>query len=409
MPDSGARESLDRARLAIARFRVEGDDGCDRAMRYVTRAAAEKLGCARVGVWFFEDDARTAIASPLVYDARAGRYFEDEQILTEAEFPAYFAALRGNRVIAAVDATSDPATRELSTPYLTPRGIRALLDVPVYRGGEIVGILCHEDLRARRWDDDECAFATSVADMLAVALEGARRVALERELRIADRQLAVARRAEAISRVAGALGHDLNNMLSAILTAAHSLPEANDGARKVIIDAAEHGGALARELLDLARGHEGPAPTPAEGANALERMRPLLMELASPHPLEWDVSLGACELAANAGELERVAMSFVQNAKEASSGDTPIALMARVVDGHFELTVRDEGTGMTPEVMERAFDPFFTTKPHGTGLGLAMVRAIAMRRAGTVHFDTAVGQGTTITLRLPMAQPRRPG
>jgi signal transduction histidine kinase len=221
---------------------------------------------------------------------------------------------------------------------------------------------------------------------------------------MADRRLAIARRAEAVARVAGALGHDLNNMLAAILAAARSLPSSAGDARSVILDAAQRGSALAHELLDLARGHEGPAPAPAQGANVLESLRPVLVQLAAPNPLEWDVQVAACDVAANAGELERIAINVVQNAKEASNGATPIRLGARVVDGYLELTVRDSGTGMTPEVMERAFDPFFTTKPHGNGLGLAAVRAIATRRAGTVHLETASGRGTTFTIRLPITR-----
>src|SRR5687768_3321750 len=114
MSERTRRESLDRARLAIARYRIEGDDGTDRAMRYVTRASAEKLGCARVGVWLFVDEERSAIASPLVYDNRAHDYEGDCQIIEEGQCPGYFEALRGKRVIAAGNARTDRATRELA-------------------------------------------------------------------------------------------------------------------------------------------------------------------------------------------------------------------------------------------------------------------------------------------------------
>jgi CheY-like chemotaxis protein len=67
------------------------------------------------------------------------------------------------------------------------------------------------------------------------------------------------------------------------------------------------------------------------------------------------------------------------------------------------LTVTDTGTGMPPEVMERAFDPFFTTKPigQGTGLGLSMIYGFARQSEGGVKMDSAVGVGTTVRVYLP--------
>lgn len=61
----------------------------------------------------------------------------------------------------------------------------------------------------------------------------------------------------------------------------------------------------------------------------------------------------------------------------------------------------DEGTGMPPEVRERATAPFFTTRPSGTGLGLAIVARIVRAHQGRLTIDSIPGQGTTVTLILP--------
>ena len=62
---------------------------------------------------------------------------------------------------------------------------------------------------------------------------------------------------------------------------------------------------------------------------------------------------------------------------------------------------------MTPEIQQRIFEPFFTTRAQGTGLGLPIVRRIIESHSGTVTVESALGLGTTFTVRLPCAEPSR--
>lgn len=398
-------ESLDAARLAIARFNPSGEDGPIRAMRHAARTSAEKLRCARVGVWLFADEAERSIVSPLVFDARRGEYDEDPQTLSEEVCPSYFAAIRGRRVVAVADVSVDPITAELRGSYLAPRGIRSLLDVPIYRSGEVIGVLCHEDSSPRHWSEDERAFATSVADMLAVVFESERRLECERELHASQRQASEARQSEVIARVAGSLGHDLNNLLAVVLAATESLPRSAEDTKQVIRGAAKRGADLARELLQLGRGEEGASSAPAAISVVLNGVRPLLEHVVSPCELVWEVESGGARVVADAQELERIVVNLVVNAREALPTHGRVRLRTVVDATRVRISVSDNGTGMSSSVAERIFDPFYSTKPRGTGLGLSIVKAIVARRGGNVTLETREGAGTTFHVELPLVAP----
>ena len=66
------------------------------------------------------------------------------------------------------------------------------------------------------------------------------------------------------------------------------------------------------------------------------------------------------------------------------------------------MSVEDTGAGMSAETLARAFDMFFTTKPQGTGLGMAIARSVVERHGGELRLDSAPGQGTTASVRLPL-------
>ena len=85
---------------------------------------------------------------------------------------------------------------------------------------------------------------------------------------------------------------------------------------------------------------------------------------------------------------------------------TAHALSGLTAGDYVRLTVRDTGTGMPPEVLERMFDPFFTTKPigEGSGMGLAVVHGLVTSHGGAILVDSAIGKGTKIEVYLPRAQ-----
>ncbi len=94
---------------------------------------------------------------------------------------------------------------------------------------------------------------------------------------------------------------------------------------------------------------------------------------------------------------------LVDNAVDASPAGKAVKLSIHQRDGRIVFEVRDEGMGMSPEIVRRAGEPFFTTKPpgKGMGLGLFLVRLVAERLGGCLRLESEVGKGTLAVLELP--------
>ncbi len=148
----------------------------------VLETDAAMLGVARVSFWRFADGGRTIDCEDM-WVAPARRH-EPGPVLRATSYPRYFRALGESRAIAADDARVDPRTNEFAESYLAPNGITSMLDVPVWRGGRVVGILCHEHVGPpRRWTPEEQDFAAALADMIALGLESAERDRIAAALR----------------------------------------------------------------------------------------------------------------------------------------------------------------------------------------------------------------------------------
>ena len=104
---------------------------------------------------------------------------------------------------------------------------------------------------------------------------------------------------------------------------------------------------------------------------------------------------GAGQLTADRSQLEQVLINLVRNAYE--SGATEVLLSA---NGEGEIRIKDNGSGMSPDVIDHAFIPFFTTKPSGTGIGLSLCRQIILKHSGTIRVESQQGKGTTFIIQL---------
>lgn len=121
------------------------------------------LKIQQVGLWCFTD--HDLLRCEMLLDRDNG--FTQEALLIDRwSFPGYFAALDQKKVIRAVDALNDPATKDLAELFLKPLNIKSLLDVPIYFGDKLNGIICCEQTAMiKHWSEDEVAFVVALAEI----------------------------------------------------------------------------------------------------------------------------------------------------------------------------------------------------------------------------------------------------
>ena len=403
---------IELARLELARVALRQTAELSRALRQATEVAANTIDVDRAGVWI--------LAGPelrcLHQFVRSRDEHSEGATIELATIPAYVRAIHERRVLRADDALTHPATRELAEGYLVPLGITSMLDSPIFKEGDVVGVICLEHVGpARTWTSREIDFASSVADIVAVVFEQEARLEAEAKQRAAEAQVERARRMEALVRMGAHLAHDFKNVLQAISLGSDALrasrdPKSLDDLARYLGDEARNGARLVDDLLAFCR-EQSRDRTKLDFVAVVRdletRLRTLLGERCA---LAVDLPEQPLFVVADAAQVERVVTNLVINARDAMpEGGTATVRLSPLVDPHAHahalLEVNDEGHGMDEETRDRVFEPFYTTKPSGkgTGLGLAAVLGIVEQNAGRISVESAVGEGSVFRVTWPLA------
>ena len=223
-------------------------------------------------------------------------------------------------------------------------------------------------------------------------------------------QLQQSQKLQAVGTLASGIAHDFNNVLAAILAhleLAQLEPSLAENADLIAATtAAMKGRDIVRQLLVFGRPRLEQR-LPHRVQRIIEESMGLMRStIPSTIGLRLALDPRAPAVLADATQLQQVLVNLVTNAAHAMprGGTIEISLSSRPGNPPgVELTVKDEGNGMTPEVLARAFEPFFTTRPvgKGTGLGLSMVHTIVRAHGGTVALQSKPGVGTSVMVFLP--------
>jgi two-component system NtrC family sensor kinase len=224
-------------------------------------------------------------------------------------------------------------------------------------------------------------------------------------------QLRHADRLSTVGQLASGMAHEIGTPLNVILGRATMLQRPrSDAERQRDLDAIVHqvdriSGIIQNVLRFSRREH------PAHGRVDLFRLSEQSVAMLKPLAKRAGVTLhvdGETTWCTGDGlQLDQVLTNLVVNAVHASSagGEVWVTVDRRPEVDTAQLTVRDTGGGMPPEVQRRAFDPFFTTKDvgEGTGLGLSVTLGIVHEHGGEIDIRSAPGEGTTVVVTLPLS------
>jgi two-component system, sensor histidine kinase RegB len=158
---------------------------------------------------------------------------------------------------------------------------------------------------------------------------------------------------------------------------------------------------LSRMRVDVLQG-DSPKQEPMPAADFVRELAKEMKAVAGEEiDIECAANLPKISLPLRA--VEQAVGILVDNALEASPEGKAVKLSILARNGHVVFEVKDQGAGMTPEVVRRAGEPFFTTKPpgKGMGMGLFLVRLVAEKLGGALRLESEVGKGTRAVLELP--------
>ncbi len=133
----------------------------------LTLQVTESINSDRCSIWLYNKDKTSIICQQLYVKSEYSWYQNIE--LFEKDFPPYFNALKSNPIIVANDAEKHPATSCFTETYLKPLGIKSMLDVPILHKGNVIGVICIENLNKREWCDSEINFAKMLSSLYSFA------------------------------------------------------------------------------------------------------------------------------------------------------------------------------------------------------------------------------------------------
>ena len=406
-----------------------------RIVQRVTDAGVELTG-ARFGAFFY-NTLNDSGESLMLYTLSGADRSDFEKFGHPRATPVFEPTFNGEGVVRSDDITADRRYGKNAPNHGMPDGhlaVRSYLALPVTsRSGEVIGGLFfgHPDVGV--FDEGSEKLMLGIAGQAAVAIDNARlfeaahrsNQLLEQrvqertwDLEQAHEALRQSQKMEAIGQLTGGIAHDFNNLLTVIRGSAdllrlRDLPDEKRGKYiNAISDTADRAAKLTGQLLAFAR-RQALKPELFDAAARITGISDMLRTvLGSRIQLKIEAECPDCLVKADTAQFETSLVNLVVNARDAMDGEGELTISVSSPSDNLDpdmvhVRVKDSGHGMRPDQLERIFEPFYTTKEvgKGTGLGLSQVYGFVTQSDGEVSVESEVGDGTTITIKLPKASP----
>ncbi|MFO7897734.1 MAG: PAS domain S-box protein, partial [Planctomycetota bacterium] len=230
-----------------------------------------------------------------------------------------------------------------------------------------------------------------------------------------EQRLITSQRMATVGTLAMSVAHELNNLLGGLRGLAEMADERADLVPR-LVDAcravAERGGTIAGRMSSLAKADTAGEERRINIADVARTVVSMMEPSISPRGISVQADYRNVPLTwANEGKILQILLNLITNARDSIGRDGIIRVTVRhePEPDHITVAVADSGDGVRPEDVERLFTPFFTTKrgdggedPTHLGLGLSESMSLARQYGGTIGVDSAVGEGATFTVRLPV-------
>ncbi len=231
------------------------------------------------------------------------------------------------------------------------------------------------------------------------------------ETRRLQDQLARHERLSSLGRMVASLAHQIRTPLSAALLYASHLTEQAlpvetqqrfAGRLKERLHELEH---QVRDMLVFARGE-----LPLSDRLTPQALFEALQAAAHTHvqdlSVRWQFDCPVGELLCNRDTLVGALLNLIENSIQSAPGQVHLKIHLYARDHQLRLAISDNGSGIEPAVLARLGEPFFTTKTTGTGLGLAVVKAVSRAHQGEMAIRSRLGRGTCALVTLPLIHTR---
>ena len=404
-------------------------------VRDMTRVVVDRLGSHSgfSSVSLYLSDAQ----EPSLYQRRAFSGDEPELMLSPRTDNVLLTMLRVERRPVTLE---DLATRQLElSEYLSREPARTQVEshrlaeaiecldrqhshaaVPILNHQSLVGVLyLSRDHQGRGWSTEDLVMLLEITDAISVVLEHSDAYAQQHER---DRLVE-------IGEMATGMAHEIRNPLGSIKGAVQCLepskvPEEYRDFLSVILEEVDRLNGVVAQFLDYARPFQG-VPEPTDLHLVLTRTLELLQHDSTFEDVEILTEFAAKvpPVFMDPEHLKQVLLNLLKNAREATPEENRSQITLKTLaihpspedadspaqtrDPHRELvqvSIRDNGSGISAETMSKLFLPFFTTKSQGTGLGLAISQRILQQAGGRIDVRSRPGEGSTFTITLPAAE-----